>query len=212
MSDQPPKDAETIWIDCPKCGMPIPKGSDVCGHCGTKFRDAPPPPPQEEDPRKETPPSDTTSKSQDSPHCDAPKANVHCPNCGKESIADGNFCPHCGVTLKPENMPYINTHLVKSILSTTFFCLPFGVVAICFSAIATGRLFVGDRRGAQEAAYVANDWANLAILTGITAALVCLWYFFGLDVLAIPFGIAAVHLLLSFLSALRRVPNPSKYT
>ncbi|MBL8815641.1 MAG: CD225/dispanin family protein [Planctomyces sp.] len=63
--------------------------------------------------------------------------------------------------------PQINNHMVKSILSTIFCCLPLGIVAIVFSAQVNGKIDAGDYVGAQQTADQASKWGNISIGLGV---------------------------------------------
>jgi len=79
--------------------------------------------------------------------------------------------------------PQMNTYLIPSILVTLFCCLPLGVVAIVFAAIAHGQLKSGNL---EEARRNAN-----------TAKILC-WVSFGLGLVFI--GIYMVAFMLGLAS------------
>lgn len=68
---------------------------------------------------------------------------------------------HTGVTAK--------TYLVPSILVTIFCCQIFGIVAIVYAAIATGKNSSGDYAGAAEAGGKAKMWMLIGLGIGLVA-------------------------------------------
>jgi NADH:ubiquinone oxidoreductase subunit 3 (subunit A) len=61
----------------------------------------------------------------------------------------------------------VPNHLVWSILSTLFCCIPFGIVAIVFSAQVDTKLKQKDYEGAKRASSSAKTWNWVSFLTGI---------------------------------------------
>ena len=57
---------------------------------------------------------------------------------------------------------YIPNHLVWSILSTLFCCLPLGIVSIVYASQVDGKRAAGDIAGAREASGKAKFWAMLS--------------------------------------------------
>ncbi len=73
---------------------------------------------------------------------------------------------------------YIPNHLVWSILTTLFCCLPLGIVSIVFAAQVDGKRAAGDLPGAHRASHQAKMWAIYSAITG--PVLIFLWVlFFG---------------------------------
>ena len=85
------------------------------------------------------------------------------------------MCPNCGTRVQrfaaPANIP---NYLVQSILVTLCCCLPFGIVAVVYSAQVNGKLAAGDIAGAQNASKNAKMWAWIAFGTGIVITLLSL--------------------------------------
>lgn len=70
---------------------------------------------------------------------------------------------------KPLNwVPY----LVLSIISTVCCCLPFGIVAIVFSAKINSAIAAGDMEEAQHAAKLARIWIIVAFAVGIVVNII----------------------------------------
>ncbi len=63
--------------------------------------------------------------------------------------------------------PAPDNHLVKSILTMLFCCLPFGIVALINSTKVEGLWNLGQREQAQKVANNANKWGNIALICGI---------------------------------------------
>lgn len=57
-------------------------------------------------------------------------------------------------------------HLVWSILSTLFCCLPLGIASIVFAAQVNGKYAAGDVTGAQESSKKARTFALWATIIG----------------------------------------------
>lgn len=63
--------------------------------------------------------------------------------------------------------PQIPNHLVWSILTTLFCCLPLGIVSIVFAAQVNSKVAAGDVAGAREASEKAKKWAMWSAITGV---------------------------------------------
>ena len=63
--------------------------------------------------------------------------------------------------------PAPDNHLVKSILTMLFCCLPFGIVALINSTKVESLWASGQREQAQRVADEANKWANIALICGV---------------------------------------------
>jgi len=69
----------------------------------------------------------------------------------------------------------VDDHLVFSILVTIFCCLPFGIPAIVFSALAKGKKEAGDYAGAKRDADKAQNWCIAAVIAGILGILISIF-------------------------------------
>lgn len=58
-------------------------------------------------------------------------------------------------------------YLVPAVLTTLFYCLPFGIVSIVYAAQVNGQIAAGNRAGALESSSKAKMWAWIAFGTGI---------------------------------------------
>lgn len=63
-------------------------------------------------------------------------------------------------------------YLMPSILVTIFCCLPFGVPAIVFAAMAKGKMDAGDNIGARRDSETAKNWCIAAFVAGLLAVLI----------------------------------------
>jgi hypothetical protein len=86
-------------------------------------------------------------------------------------IPPSTLAPPFGVGQTPP--ADFNDYLVRSILVTLFCCLPFGIVAIVYSAQARSQYRAGDYTGAQESARKAKNWGLVAMLCVVAQLL--LW-------------------------------------
>lgn len=66
----------------------------------------------------------------------------------------------------------IPNYLVQSILVTLCCCVPFGIVAIVYSAQVNGKLATGDVAGAQEASKKAKMWGWIAFGSGLVIGVI----------------------------------------
>jgi hypothetical protein len=83
------------------------------------------------------------------------------PGVSGASVAPGAPPPPPSVPEKPKN------YLVQSILVTLFCCLPFGVVAIVYSAQVDSKYRAGDYAGALHASKRASMWGWISFGIGI---------------------------------------------
>jgi hypothetical protein len=97
---------------------------------------------------------------------------MYCTNCGKPRDPDAEVCAECGTPVErfaaagaPSQQ--IPNYLVQSILVTLCCCLPFGIVAIVYSAQVNPKLAVGDTPGALDASRKAKMWAWISFGCGV---------------------------------------------
>jgi hypothetical protein len=93
---------------------------------------------------------------------------MYCTNCGDELPANATACPRCAqrVPYFPPT-PHVPNYLVQAILVTLCCCLPFGIVALVFSAQVNSKLAAGDVAGAQASSRSAKTWTIVALIAGI---------------------------------------------
>ncbi|HHU29225.1 MAG TPA: CD225/dispanin family protein [Firmicutes bacterium] len=60
-------------------------------------------------------------------------------------------------------------HLASAILVTIFCCLPFGIPAIVYAAMANSAKGAGKYREASENAKAAGNWVKASFITGLVA-------------------------------------------
>ena len=113
-----------------------------------------------------------------------------CPTCGGVAIGNEPECPFChkpyGIwppTLPSEQGPKqepirrlpfdygqfrpAKTLLIGAILSTLFCCVPLGIVAIVYAAMANGRFRAGDYEGSAAQAGKARTWIVVSVAAGL---------------------------------------------
>ena len=93
---------------------------------------------------------------------------MYCTQCGQERPDGAMVCAACGtpapVFATPEQVP---NYLVQSILLTLCCCLPFGIVALIYSAQVNSKLASGDVAGARAASGSARTWGIVAFIAGL---------------------------------------------
>jgi len=95
---------------------------------------------------------------------------VYCTNCGNELPPGALACSNCGQGIPHFPLPpKIPNYLVHSILATLCCCLPFGVVALVFSAQVNSKLAAGDVAGAEASSRSAKTWVIVAVVAGIVS-------------------------------------------
>ena len=80
--------------------------------------------------------------------------------------------PFAQSTVLPPTGVQIPNYLVWSILSTLCCCIPFGIVAIVFSAQVNSKLAAGDVAGARASSDKAKLWCWVAFGTGLVVNIV----------------------------------------
>jgi Interferon-induced transmembrane protein/zinc-ribbon domain len=93
---------------------------------------------------------------------------VYCTNCGNELPPGATSCAGCGQRVPRFPAPAaVPNYLVHSIVTTVCCCLPFGIVALVYSAQVNSKLAAGDVAGAQASSKNAKIWAIVAFIAGI---------------------------------------------
>lgn len=93
---------------------------------------------------------------------------MYCTHCGKPHPNDATVCPGCGQPIQRFPVPAaIPNYLVTAVLVTLCCCMPFGIVALVFSAQVNSRLSTGDIAGAQAASNSARTWILVAFIAGL---------------------------------------------
>ena len=105
---------------------------------------------------------------------------MFCPTCGAPNADTASRCGSCGGQISPEGpgpvmaaapsrgpvpTPPVSNHLVLSILSAAFCCLPLGIVAVVYSSQVNTKAALGDLPGALHASKRAQQWAIAGILS-----------------------------------------------
>ena len=72
----------------------------------------------------------------------------------------------------PASQQNVPTYLAQSILVTIFCCMPFGIVAIVYSAQVNSKLKAGDYAGAVECSNKAKTWGWVSFGIGLAIGLI----------------------------------------
>jgi hypothetical protein len=95
---------------------------------------------------------------------------VYCTNCGNEIPPGALACSNCGQDIPHfPAPPKVPNYLIHSIVVTLCCCLPFGVVALVFSAQVNSKLAAGDVAGAEASSRSAKTWVIVAVVAGIVS-------------------------------------------
>ena len=93
---------------------------------------------------------------------------MYCTHCGTAQAPGAVTCSNCGrPLLAAPALPPVKNHLVGAVLVTLCCCMPFGVVALIYSAQVNSKLAAGDVPGAQAASSRAYTWSLVALLAGL---------------------------------------------
>jgi hypothetical protein len=95
---------------------------------------------------------------------------MYCTNCGNEQPQGAKVCANCqqpAPYFPPP--PHVPNYLVQSIVLTLCCCLPFGVVALVYSAQVNSKLAAGDVAGAEASSRSAKTWCIVALVAGIVS-------------------------------------------
>lgn len=82
----------------------------------------------------------------------------------------------------PGAQPYaptekVKNYLIESILITICCCLPFGIPAIVYAALSSGKMSSGDIEGAKKMAANARMWCLIGLGTGLLVMVLQSVYF-----------------------------------
>lgn len=92
---------------------------------------------------------------------------MYCTNCGNELPPGATACPSCGTRVPHfPPPPQVPNYLVHSIIATLCCCMPFGIVALVYSAQVNSKLAAGDVAGAQAASASAKTWVIVSFVAG----------------------------------------------
>ena len=157
-------------MNCIKCYQEIPEGSKFCPHCGAEQPDtasagntaAQPDAAASQDTAAQqdqnTQYQDSYAQYQNTYTSDYQNTQYQTP-----PVYQSSYEPE-----KPINwVPY----LVLSIISTLCCCIPFGIVAIVFSAKINSAVTAGNIEEAKKAAKTAKIWIIAAVAAGLLASI-----------------------------------------
>ncbi len=93
---------------------------------------------------------------------------MYCTNCGNELPPGATSCASCGTRVPHfPPPPKVPNFLVHSIIATLCCCLPFGIVALVYSAQVNSKLAAGDVAGAQASSASAKTWVIVSFVAGL---------------------------------------------
>jgi hypothetical protein len=133
---------------CSKCDAQIADGSRFCGHCGANL--------------------ESGNQSAQQQNYEPPQQGYDVPQSGYGQPQPEYYVPpqQGDVPPRPGNL------LAWSILSTIFCCVPFGIVAIVYSAKVNPLWDFGDFVGAKDAADKARTWNKVSLVLGIIGSII----------------------------------------
>jgi len=128
-------------MQCPFCGHNNPDTALTCGACGL------------------SPPLQKNDGSLPPPMAGSPQP--------PPMSAGATPPPRSSARLPPLPAGQVPNYLVWSILATLCCCLPFGIVAVIYSAQVNTKLGAGDLAGAQTASDNAKMWCWISLGAGV---------------------------------------------
>ena len=181
-------------MNCVKCYQEIPEGSRFCPYCGAEqtaasMSEQPADAVQATAETVNEQPADTAQTASAAPYQDPYNAgdqgaysygNSSQNNSYQNNSYQNSSCQSNGY----QNGNYQNTpsyqqgqgdtvnwvpYLVVSIISTLCCCIPFGIVAIVFSAKINSAVTSGNMEEAKKAAKTAKIWIIVAVVAGLIA-------------------------------------------
>lgn len=181
-------------MNCVKCYQEIPEGSRFCPYCGAEqtaasMSEQPADAVQATAETVNEQPADTAQTASAAPYQDPYNAgdqgaysygNSSQNNSYQNNSYQNSSCQSNGY----QNGNYQNTpsyqqgqgdtvnwvpYLVVSIISTLCCCIPFGIVAIVFSAKINSAVTSGNMEEAKKAAKTAKIWIIVAVIAGLIA-------------------------------------------
>ena len=146
---------------CSKCGAHLEEGAHFCSQCGHAV--PAPEPEQELDTRdpNETIADEVSPVMRYEPSSDS---GGPVPPSRKRERRDRE-APR--TPDRPEPLRGTKSYLALAIVSTIFCCLPLGIVAIVYAALANQAAGTGDAHGFQRAQASARMWLKWAVVLGI---------------------------------------------
>ncbi|HIX63790.1 MAG TPA: CD225/dispanin family protein [Candidatus Mediterraneibacter colneyensis] len=185
-------------MNCIKCYQEIPDGSKFCPHCGAQQPDTAgadqvnvqaetAAPSEPAAPQAEPTAPQAESQIYTAPQTQYQDAQSQYTGAGYQDASNTGYQnnQYQGVpTYQSNNAPekQINwvPYLVLSIISTVCCCLPFGIVAIVYSAKINSAMSAGDYAAAEKASKTARIWIIVAFIVGIVATVLLTIFYGGL--------------------------------
>ncbi|MCX5711380.1 MAG: CD225/dispanin family protein [Candidatus Omnitrophica bacterium] len=103
---------------------------------------------------------------------------MFCTKCGSPNDDNAWKCVKCGLALEhPVNQAQgssvkVRNYLIPAILTTLCCCVPFGIVAIIYSAQVNSKIAASDADGAIASSRKAKIWCWVALITGIITTII----------------------------------------
>ena len=174
-------------MNCVKCYQEIPEGSRFCPYCGAEQTAAPvnEQPAETVETASDTPYQDpyntegqgSYSYGYDSQNNNDQTSNYQTSNYQTSSYQNNNYQNNGYQNGNYQGTPSYQQdqgdtvnwvpYLVLSIISTLCCCIPFGIVAIVFSAKINSAVTSGNMEEANKAAKTAKIWIIVAVVAGL---------------------------------------------
>lgn len=169
-------------MNCVKCYQEIPEGSRFCPYCGAEQTAAPvnEQPAETVETASDTPyqdPYNTEGQGSYSYGYDSQNKNDQTSNYQTSSYQNNNYQNNGYQNGNYQGAPSYQQdqgdtvnwvpYLVLSIISTLCCCIPFGIVAIVFSAKINSAVTSGNMEEANKAAKTAKIWIIVAVVAGL---------------------------------------------
>ncbi len=93
---------------------------------------------------------------------------MYCTNCGNELPPGATACASCGTRVPHfPAPPQVPNFLVHSIIATLCCCLPFGIVALVYSAQVNSKLATADDAAGHASTATAKSGVIVSFVAGI---------------------------------------------
>ena len=168
-------------MNCIKCYQEIPEGSKFCPYCGAEQTAMPDAGNVNEQPESTVQTSTPVQQETNTQHQDSYSAGNQGAYSYGNSSQNDNYQNNTYQNGNYQNMPPYQQnqgdtvnwvpYLVLSIISTLCCCIPFGIVAIVFSAKINSAVTAGNIEEAKKAAKTAKIWIIVAVAAGLLASI-----------------------------------------
>ena len=117
---------------------------------------------------------------------------MYCRKCGAVNDDNAYKCVQCGEILQTavpaqlqQQLPDVPSHLVLSILTTLFCCLPLGIVSIVYVAQVKSKLQAGDYDGALDCSKKASLFGRISFYIGVA----CMLFYLIMIIIGVSTGV-----------------------